>query len=147
MDRERLDAAGGIVEPPRLYLYNAETNQPLYNILTETNLADNPFGIFLNYDGFLEESSGQGIKYTVRITEHINNIVIRDSANATLGLTITPDLRISGVNNVLLPDNSEVPLPASNAISPLGTVLIGSNVAADDPKRLRLELFYTEITQ
>jgi hypothetical protein len=147
VDRDRLDALGGTVEPPRLYLYNAETNQPLYNILTETNLADNPFGIFLNYDGFLEESSGKGIKYTVRLTEHINNIIIRDSANVTLGLTQTPDLRISGVNDVLLPDNSQRPLPASNAISPLGTVLIGSNVAADDPKKLKLEISYTEITQ
>jgi hypothetical protein len=128
-----------------LYLYNAETNEPLYNVRTETNVEDTPFGIFLNYDGLLEKSNGRGVKYTVRITEHINNIILRDSANATLGLQLTADIRLRGESRVLLPDDSVKELPAGSGITPLGTVLIGSNVDPADEKRLRLQIFYSEL--
>ena len=145
VDRERLDASGVAYEPPRVNLYNAETNEPLYNIRTETNVEDTPLGVFLNFGGLLERSGGKGTKYTVRITEHINNIILRDSANATLGLTLTADIRVNGQSDVLLPDNSEKELPVGGGISPLGTVLYGSNVDEADPNRLRLEIYYTEI--
>ena len=88
-----------------------------------------------------------GVKYSINITEHINNIIIRDSANARLGLTLTPDLRISGSAETLVPDGAggSKKLPVSANICPLGTVLVGSNVATDDPKRLALEVYYTQI--
>ena len=145
VDREQLDAAGVTEEPLRLYLYNAETNQPLYNPQTETNLVDSPYGIFLNYGGLLEQSNGRGEKYTVRITEHLNNIILRDSANATLGLGLTADIRLRGNSDVLLPDDSIKELPVGSGITPLGTVLYGSNVDPADPNRLRLEIYYSEL--
>ncbi len=146
VDRERLDAAGIKEEPPRLYLYNAETNTPLFNISTETNVDNNnPLGVFLNYDGRLDEALGKGVKYTVRITEYLNNIIQRDSVNATLGLSLTADIRLRGNADALLPDGSPKELPVGNGFTPLSTVLIGSNVDPDDPKRLRLEISYTEI--
>ncbi|MEJ2162711.1 MAG: DUF4270 family protein [Robiginitalea sp.] len=145
VDRELLDASGLTDEPLRLNLFNAETNQPLYNFLTETNVEDSPYGVFLNYDGLLEKSNGKGVKYTVRITEHMNNIILRDSVNVTLGLSLTADLRLRGTTDVLLPDETEKELQEGLGITPLGTVLYGSNVDPEDPKRLRLELFYSEI--
>lgn len=147
VDRERLDRDGGVAEPPRLYLYNAENNRPLYNPVTETTTSDSPYGAYLNYDGFLQKEGDSGVKYSINITEHINNIVIRDSANARLGLTLTPDLRISGSAETLVPDGAggSKKLPVSANICPLGTVLVGSNVATDDPKRLALEVYYTQI--
>ena len=152
VDRTALDAAGGIIEPPRLYLYNAETNGILYNLLTENSESESPLGLFLNYDGILEESEDdKGIKYTVRITEHINNIIIRDSTNATLGLTITPDIRLVQAQNALLIDDgdndgdNEREIPVASTITPLGTVLIGSNPGPEDEDmKLKLEIFYTE---
>ena len=145
VDRERLDAAGVTNEPPRLYLYNAETNFPLFNISTETNVEDSPLGVFLNYDGILDQALGKGVKYTVRITEYLNNIIQRDSVNATLGLSLTADIRLRGNTDVILPDGSQKELPQGSGFTPLGTVLIGSNVDPNDPKRLRLEISYTEI--
>lgn len=140
------DAVGASVqEPPRLNLYNAETNLPLYNSNTEINDADTALGVFLNYDGIIEKSGDRGLKYTVNITEHINNIVIRDSINATLGLQITSDIRITGANNASLDNGEDKELPASAILSPLGTVLFGSGVSpAEEPKKLQLEIFYTE---
>ena len=147
VDRETLDAAGNTYEPPRLYVYNAETNGALYNRLTENSVAESPSGVFLNYDGFLEEEGGQGIRYRVNITEHINNIIIRDSANARLGVTNTPDLRITGVDELMVPaeDGSLKELPVSGTISPLGTVLYGGVDGIGEANRLRLEIHYTEI--
>jgi len=144
VDRDVLDAASAVYEPERLYLYNAETNQPIYNAETENSIADTPFGLFLNYDGFKEEIDEKGIKYTVRITDHINNLVLRDSTNATLGLISTPDIRISGVSNTMFAGNVEQDFPVSSTISPLSTVLFGSNVPDNEEKKLKLEIFYTE---
>ncbi len=144
VDRETLDNAGQEIEPPRLYLYNAETNQPLYNQDTEFSVAENAFGLYLNYGGFIEKSDGKGVAYSVGITDYINNMIVRDSANATLGLTLTPDIRLTRASNTLLSGAVEKELPVSSNISPLGTVLYGSNVPASDNKRLKLEIFYTE---
>ncbi len=133
-------------EPPRLYMYNTETNTPLYNPRTENNIADTSLGVFQNYDGIIEKSGDRGLKYTVKITEYINDIIVRDSANATLGLTISPDIRITGDNNMMLSNGVEMELPAAPVISPLGTVLIGNNVLpSNEDKKLKLEIFYTEV--
>ncbi|MBC2837980.1 DUF4270 domain-containing protein [Robiginitalea sp. SC105] len=147
VDRETLDNAGGTVEPPRLYVYNSETNAPLYNRLTENSTAETSFGVYQNYDGFLEKEGDLGMSYRVNITEHINNIIIRDSANARLGLTLTPDLRLSGTQELMVPpsDGSLKELPVSGSITPLGTVLYGGDASIGLANRLRLEIRYTEI--
>ena len=131
-------------EPPRLYLYNAETNTPLYNVFTENTLVNSPLGVYQNYDGILVEDGENGDKYSVKITEYINNIIVRDSTNATLGLAISPDIRLTGSNNVMLPGGVEKELPAASVLSPLGTVLFGSNLPVTDNRRLKLEISYTE---
>ncbi|MDX1314839.1 MAG: DUF4270 domain-containing protein [Eudoraea sp.] len=144
VDREALDNAGGVPEPPRLYMFNAETNVPLFNERTENSVAQSAFGLYLTYDGFLEKEDDRGIKYTVRITEYLNDIIVRDSTNATLGLMMTPDIRFTGTSKTLFPGGIEKRLPVSSNISPLGTVLVGSNVPETDDRRLKLEIFYTE---
>ena len=146
IDRELLDANGSIAEPPRLYLYNTENNLPLINPLTEQSSAQDLFGLYLNYDGIIEKSNGKGITYSVKITDHINNMVVRDSTNATLGLTLTTNILNLSVANARV-TNGEETLPTTSRITPLSTVLFGSNLQSTDPnfdKRLRLELFYTE---
>ncbi|NNE03877.1 MAG: DUF4270 domain-containing protein [Eudoraea sp.] len=132
-------------EPQRLYLYNSETVSPIYNPVNEQSVADTPFGIFLDYDGFLETEGGLGTKYTVRLTEHINNLVVRDSVNAVLGLTSTPDIRLAGALSTRLAMGMDEDLPVSSTITPLGTVLFGSNVTgAEEPMKLQLEISYTQ---
>ena len=146
VDREQLDINGSMIEPPRLYLYNTENNFPLINPNTEQSVSQDFFGLFLNYDGILEKSNGKGIKYSVKITDHINNLIVRDSANATLGLTLTTDIQNFGVANAML-ENGEKRIPTTSRITPLGTILYGSNLLATDPdfdKRLKLEIFYTK---
>lgn len=144
IDRDAL-SAGNVVEPPRLYLYNAETNNPLYNFVTDQSITDSALGVLLNHDGFLEKSEdGRGLKYTIRITEHINNIILRDSANATLGLAVTSDIRTRSQRSSRLGGGDTGDVPLMSIVNPLGTVLYGSNVPSGDSKKLKLEIFYTE---
>ncbi len=155
IDREALDAMGGnptgddepLREPFRLYLYNMETGAPLINFVTENSVTQDLFGSFLNYDGFLEEEDGKGVKYTVRITDHINNLVVRDEENATLGLTFTPNISQLAVLDAMVNGDDgveEVSIPIASTLSPAGTVLYGSDSSVPENLRLKLELFYTE---
>lgn len=145
VDRESLNNTGEtVVEPPRLYLYNSETNLPLYNQFTEPMLSQEPLKIFPNYDGVLEKEGGQGVKYTVRITEHINDIIVRDSTNARLALAVSSNIGI--INSAeAMGDAGAVDVPIMTTINPLGTVLFGSNVdASNQNNKLKLEIFFTE---
>jgi len=145
VDRTAMQGVTLDEEPVRLYLYNSESVQPIYNPINEQSVADTPFGIFLDYDGFLETDGGQGVKYTIRLTEHINNLVVRDSVNSVLGLTSTPDIRLSGTLNTRLAIGMDEDLPVSTTLSPLGTVLFGSDVTgAEEPMKLQLEISYTD---
>ncbi|TAI47857.1 DUF4270 domain-containing protein [Flagellimonas allohymeniacidonis] len=145
VDRNALDAVGGTIEPPRLYLYNGETNNPIYNFETENNQVDEPLGIFLNYDGILEKSGNQGIKYTVRITDHINNIIVRDSANAKLNLVLSSNVGDPRVAEGTGTGTTTLDVPLMSTINPLGTILFGSNVGpANEDNKLKLEIFFTE---
>ncbi len=135
-------------EPPRLYLFNGETNRPLYNIATENSEGELPLQLYLNYDGILEEENGRGVKYTVRITDYINDIIVRDSTNASLSLTTTSNINIrfaAAINEAMGSGNTVIDVPVFSSVSPLGTVLFGSNVdASNEDKKLKLEIFYTE---
>lgn len=150
VDQDALDLVGGTTEPPRLYLFNAETNEPIYNANTEVfESQDNSLRFFQNYDGLLEkEGSGEnarGVKYTIRITEHINNIIVRDAENARLRLCLTSNIGITAVNEAMGSGSSVIDIPIMSTINPLGTVLFGSNVNAEnEDKKLQLELFFTE---
>ena len=146
VDRDALLAAGGsVIEPPRLYLYNAETNRPLYNSANEINDSEEPLGLFLSYDGILEKEGGLGLKYTVRITDHLNNIVLRDSVNARLGLSLTSNISIIADAKAVGTVDTEIDLPIMSNVNPFGTILIGNNVpASEENQKLKLEIFYTE---
>ena len=146
VDRETLDASNldTNLEPPRLYLYNSENNFPLYNALTEVSDSQTPLGAFLNYDGILQKDGNRGDKYKIRITEYLNNIIIRDSANVPLNLTLTSDINRIDVAPIEHVNDEEFSLPVMATINPLGTVLLGNNVEpAAESRKLKLRLFYT----
>ena len=151
VDREAVEVPGGIVEPPRLYLHNLDESIPLINTSTEFNddLSLPLFGRYLNYDGVIQKSSDDiGEKYTIRITDYINDLIVRDATNATLGLTSTPDITIEvlQVFGKAIFEDIEMDIPATSTLSPLGTVLHGTT-EDNGGKRLKLEIFYTETNQ
>ncbi|WP_424003240.1 DUF4270 domain-containing protein [Maribacter sp. IgM3_T14_3] len=148
IDRDQLDAAGSALEPPRLYLYNAENKFPLINTITEQTDSSSPtlFGAYLNYDGIIEKSNEKGVKYSVKITDHINNMVVRDSTNAKLALTLTTNIQNWSIADAKVVGGEER-LATTSTVTPLGTILYGGNIQATDPnfdKRLKLEISYTK---
>ncbi len=143
VDRAALDAAGITQEPPRLYLYNADTNTALYDI-TQGNEPTLVGRIDSNYGGSLETESDKGIKYKVKITNYINDIIVRDSANANLGLVVTADITNPFAFEAMFDDTEEKGFPVASSITPLSTVLVGSNVPDTDDRKMKLQIFYTE---
>ncbi|QLG45590.1 DUF4270 domain-containing protein [Costertonia aggregata] len=146
VDRETLDDAGGVIEPLRLYLYNTETNAPLYNAFAEPQVTiSTPLTVFPFYDGVLNKNSeDNGITYKIRITDYVNNLILRESDNPTLGLSITSNIGITNLSSAMIQgDAEESAVPTMSAISPLGTVLFGST-PENGEQRLKLEIFYTQ---
>jgi hypothetical protein len=143
VDREALDIAGTINEPPALYLFNTETNSPIYDLSVASD-PDIRNRININYGGSLEKENNKGVRYKMKITNYINDIIIRDSTNVTLGLSVTADLATIDSKNAVL-DMAEEDLPVAATITPLSTVLFGSNVPVEEEDmQLKLEIFYTE---
>lgn len=143
VDRAALDMAGIINEPPSLYLFNTETNNPIYDLSVASD-PDIRNRIDINYDGSLEKENNKGVRYKLKITNYINDLIIRDSTNVTLGLSVTADLASVNSKNAVL-DMSEQDLPVAATITPLSTVLYGSNVTVEEEDmQLKLEIFYTE---
>ena len=139
------DALGSdAIEPGRLYLYNSETNEPIFGKFEGVD-DKSEYGSFLNYDGRIVKSNeGKGTKYKIRITEYINGLIAdSDKENVTLRLTLTSDIRVPVVFTALLEDG-EVKLPVMSGINPLGTVLFGGKeISGKEDKKLKLEIFYT----
>ena len=155
IDRDQLDAVGSTLEPPRLYLYNTKNKSALIDISTDpaspqTGVSD-LFGFYPNYDGIIQKSNDKGVKYSVKITDHINNLVLRDSTNATLGLTLSTNIQNWNIADAKVSDteaiDGEEELPITSTVTPLGTILFGGNLDVADPdydKRLKLEISYTK---
>ena len=144
VDQENIN--GSSIEPLRLYLFNAETNAPLYSPLFDAQDANVSLNSFLNYGGILEkDASGKGVKYTIRITDYVNDVIAGATENAVLGLTVTSNINFTSVSNTILENNEEVNLPLMSSVNPLGTVLFGGSNSVAEDKRLELEISYTTV--
>ena len=144
VDQQTLASAGGPSEPERLYLFNAETNQPIIDYYIDMTTLSNSGADKFIHGGFLEyDDNTKGLLYKIRITEHLNNIIRKDSTNVRLGLALTSNIQISGSARVLSDPQEYTPL--GSVINPLGTVLIGPNPTPENTdKKLQLEIFYTD---
>lgn len=143
VDQNQLNGYDLDQEPPRLYLYNERNRANIINFSKEAYDDDSSWGVFTNFDGRLQKKSGKGYKYTVRITDHINNIIVRDSLNDPLALTVSSDVRYHDFSIAKILGNEEQ-IHKSAIDTPLGTVLFGNNVQESEAsKKLQLELYYT----
>lgn len=146
IDDEQLNANGSVQPPNRIYLYNLTDNLPISDYISDVGFAGTG-GVI--YDGLLQKnSSGKGVKYRIRITDHVNRVLKLDSTNVRLGLALTSDIQISNNVTGILNNDSEVKVPLANAVNPLGTILFGNNVeAAFADKKLMLEIYFSELKE
>ena len=146
IDKEAVDMSGGIIEPSRLFLYDIESKAPVIDYFIDQSQGQKPKDQKAVHSGLIEiDEDRKGIKYKIRISEHVKNIIRNDSLNKKLALVVTSD--ITNAVNTELKNNDELEyIPISSVINPLGTILYGPNPEPiNHDKRFRLELFYTEI--
>lgn len=134
-------------EPDRIYLYNFEENAPLIDYFLDQSVSSSTINAKINHlEPLIREGdsiSGDGIKYKVRITEHLNNIVLRDSTNAKLALVVTGNVGSIENFSILSSEQDVINFPSGAILTPKGTVLHGSQ-SENIEKRPRLKIYYTE---
>ncbi|MDA7812864.1 DUF4270 family protein [Flavobacteriaceae bacterium] len=146
IDKEMLSSSGGIIEPSRLYLYDLVNKAPIIDYFVDNSAGQKSYQNKVIHGGIIElDDDKNGLMYKIRISEHIKNVVRKDSTNVKLGLVVSSD--ISNTINIEVKDSEYMSFtPLSSAINPLGTVLIGPSPSAENfEKRMKLNLFYTEV--
>ncbi|REE17010.1 DUF4270 domain-containing protein [Winogradskyella pacifica] len=160
VDREQLDLLNEDPdnEPNRLYLYDAQNKTPLVDYYLDAANTNLPSFSRIRHLGPLQRVEDEtdadyekGIKYKLKITEHINNLLLRDSTNVELGLAVSLNVNIEdpsisfSQSKVKTDDDLNLTVPIGSVLSPRGTILYGNNVTdQDESKRVYLEIYYTE---
>ena len=136
---------GGSSEPERIYLYNLKTNEQLFDYLIDPSLNEaNPLSSGILHSGRLERNeSGDGVSYKIRITEHVKNVLNKDSTNVRLGLVVTQNINLVTNSALKSPIDGVDRVPRASVVAPEGTVLHG-NLSPDLDKRLQFNIYYTE---
>jgi hypothetical protein len=138
-------------EPNRIFLYDMNNNIALADYFFDT--ANTVFPQFSRSAHLVplerenNEVDGAGIRYKIRITEHLNNLILRDSTNVRLGLAVSGNINIeaSSAQFDLLDGSDDNTVPVSSILTPRGTILYG-NTTGDEDKKLYLEIVFTEPT-
>lgn len=161
---QTLMAGATQIEPERIYVFDATNHKPILDYYADNSNASNPKKNKSSFGGIIEretvaDANGnkKGIKYKVRLTEYIRQLIKNENTdyddNLRLGVAVIEDIN-SPANAYINPANpitigtSQVPfIPVSTVMSPLGTVLYGTNIPASDAnaaKKLKLEIYFTK---
>lgn len=154
-------------EAERIYIFDATNHKPILDYYADNSTASNIKKNKSSFGGIVERESladefgrKRGIKYKVRLTEYIRQLIKNENTdyddNVRLGVAVIEDIN-SPANAFINPANpitigtTQVPfIPVSSVMSPLGTVLYGTNMPAGDPniaKKLKLEIYFTKPNQ
>ena len=146
VDKDKINESGNLIEPFRVYLYDIDAKTPLPDYYIDNSTGPKKSNVKIVHSGILElDEDDKGLKYKIRISEHVKNIVRNDSISAKLGLAVSSSISNSVNTDVKTTDVMKY-IPLATAINPLGTVLIGPNPEPENfDKRMRLEIYYTEI--
>lgn len=146
----------GATEPGRVYLYDLNNHRPIIDYYFDNTVASNVKNNKYVHGGIIEKetsstiSDKRGIKYKIRLTNHLRNLISKDSTNVRLGLVVTESIAIatsSKLKNAISGINPFSKVPTCSVINQLGTVLFGNNIPASDSNyanRLKLEIYYTK---
>ena len=144
----------GAAEPNRIYLYDLNNNLPIIDYYFDNSVAANTKLIKNIHGGILEKETAsttvdkRGVKYKIRLTNHLRNLISKDSTNVRLGLVVTESIANTLNSKLKTPTFESInKIPTGSVMNPLGTVLFGNNIPSGNPnyaKRLKLEIYYTK---
>lgn len=132
-------------EYDRIFVYDANNNLPLVDYYLDTPVTSTPISSIANHLGRRYEDEFGNKKFKIRITEHINNILLKDSTNTKLGIVLSTNVNSIQNADILwnTTDNEVDNIPVGTILSPKGTVLYGNNTT-NTGKKVKLEIYYTE---
>jgi hypothetical protein len=138
-------------EPVRIMLYDIKNRRPLldYTVDGTTNNLKPKLGKVM-HGGIIERdlnSGGRGVRYKIRITNHIRNIIRRDSTNVRLGLIVVEDIAQAAMGQAQFRNPSQRQVtakPVASVMNPLGTILYGNHPSVPEDKRLKLNIYFTK---
>ncbi|SEP74011.1 DUF4270 domain-containing protein [Flavobacterium urocaniciphilum] len=145
----------------RIYLYDATNNKAIFDYTFDTSTSLSAKNNKYVYGGILQRDNDatsstykKGIKYKIRITQHINNILnssnVNINKNVKLGLCVTESVAITSNKYFKNPltfgpgaEDDIKQLPVSSIMAQQGTVLHGTH-STDPEKKLKLVIHYTK---
>lgn len=138
-------------EPNRIFLYDLTNRKALvdYSADVTSNSVYPEFSKSI-HGGIIEKediSGGRGIKYRIRITNHVRNLIMKDSTNVRLGLSVTQSISNIAFSKLKTANPNTEGAPSMSVLNPLGTILYGTNILPTDEnyaKRLKLDIYYTK---
>jgi hypothetical protein len=130
----------------RLYAYDLKNNRPLIDYSFDpTNNTTDPFSSTSFHLGQRRPDESSGVaKYKIHLTEHLNNILIRDSTNTKIGLVLSTNVNYTASAKILNSEDDVVGIPAAAILTPRGTILHGTKANVPENRKMKLQLFFTE---
>ncbi len=130
----------------RIYAYDISNNIPTidYTFDPTEDTSDPVNSKIISLGHRIKDDNGNA-KYKIRITEHLNNILLKDSTNTKLGLMLSNNVNITNSFKTLQSGSEVSEIPSTAQLTPRGTVLYGTNVTGPNAsKKMKLEIFFTE---
>ncbi|MFY8066689.1 MAG: DUF4270 domain-containing protein [Flavobacterium sp.] len=145
-------------EPERIYIYDATNNIVLLDYTYDSSTSSDPKNNKVVFGGIIErevDEPKKGIKYTVRITEHIKSVLKVNSDgeymdNIKIGISVTESINLVSTAMLKTPftaNGLEIKsIPLASILNPLGTVLYGNVITdpLDEDKKLKLNIYFTK---
>ncbi len=136
---------GGETEPERIIIYDLKNSNVLVDYLLDPTSTLTPIDALTNHFGRLvRDSDDNGEYYKLKITNHVSNLINKDSTNVPLGVVVSQNVSTTTTQELLNPMEPSIKaVPASCIVSPEGTILYG-NAIPNQEKKLKLQIYYTE---
>jgi len=133
--------------PNRIYIYDLENDVPLIDYLQDPTVdpssSDSKFYHLAPLSFETDENGNESGKYKIRLTEHINNLIVNDLTNLTLGLCIASNVSLTNTQKLLTYDETLKGIPATSILSPKGIVLHGNNTD-NSLKKPKFKIYYSQ---
>lgn len=134
----------------RIYAYDIKNNTTTIDYVfdpIESTDAINSKIFSLGQRDELTEDNEEKVKYKIRLTEHLNNIIQNDSTNYNIGLVISNNVNYTNNSEILNSIDQVTSVPSATIITPRGTILYGSHESVVENKKLKLKIFFTEVKE
>jgi len=136
---------GDIAEPERILIYDLKNSNVLADYFMDATSGLPPLNAMTNHFGRLERGAdNKGKYYKLKVTNHISNLINKDSTNVPLGIVVSQNVLDRNTQMLMEPMDPEIKkVPASHVLSHQGTILHGNSSAIPE-KRLKLQIYYTK---